>query len=112
MVYSTIQVLKQRGHTIVSRKAKYFITIVGTALEITPTRQPTIHARKNGNSNGKTPPLDGAGIKALYKESIAMPQGDQTDFDDLIKKSIFYKLSAESLLRANQAVTQLREEVS
>jgi|GEM_PF-4162130 len=102
MIYSTIKAIKAKGYNIISRNSKYFISSANE-LVVSPAQQ--LQSQRNQSSHIKS------SMKALFKESKEMTLSDQADFDDLMKKSIFYNLSAEALVRANQAVTQMRNEV-
>ena len=48
----------------------------------------------------------------LTMELLDMAPEDQNDFLDLMKKHLFYGFSAQSLIRANKIINQIRKEVS
>ena len=57
---------------------------------------------------------NGNGLKRILnlKHNQSIPQSDINDYLDCIKKSIYYQISAEGIIKANEIVEEMRQQLS
>jgi len=89
-LYSAMHELRGVGCKIINTSGKYFLRKKSATAVTVPQHQTTLQTGKFAK-----------GIRGLSET-------DLTDYLDMMKKSYFYRKSADALIEANEMVSQLR----
>lgn len=90
---------KNNGHKIVNVNQKYKLTIKKTS---------NLPAVSDSNNSKQHLPAGMSITNDFVKKLKLMEEPDRTDALDMLKKSHFYKRSAEALMEANEAILMIR----
>jgi biotin operon repressor len=102
-MYTSIYGLKKDGYNIKSKNGKYFYKHPKTTSLVVSKTQP------DSPLSTLTTTTDIPHVsQKLLKDMGRLTDSDRNDFLDLLKKSVFYKLSANALLQANNFVEELK----
>lgn len=99
--YSTINDLKEQGASIKNINGKYFAS---SSKLMVVNQKPLLDQKIDTDSMQKDLHIS----QKLLKDISKLSETDKNDFLDMMKKSIFYRLSANALLQATQAVEDLK----
>jgi len=105
-IYSIANALRRQGFKIKNDRNRY---ILKSPKE--PTKEIIVHqASQQSVSPSKAQSKLPNGLTLKEMESVSrLSSSDKDDYYEMIKKSIFYKLSAEAILTANSVVDGFRQ---
>jgi len=115
-VYSIVHALRKKGMNIRSVDSVYFAGWQLNAPQDTPAQEqsseqlPVVSRRSNMNKNITLPVAANNG-RVQRREITNLSPDDRDDFFDMMKKSVFYRLSAEAVLEANRITEDIKKEV-
>lgn len=89
-----------------NQKGRYFLYVKGQLPVV--AESVAVQPIDTTGSNGKTRKPIGS---AVLKEVKFLKSDDQDDFFNYLQKSMFYQMTAEALVRSNQAVEEMRKEL-
>lgn len=98
-LYSLVCKMKKQGIKIKNKHKKYYLT---------SQKNLPVPAAQNTPEIQQTTSYDDFSNKKDINIIVHLSDSDKHDYLDMLKKSIFYKLSANAILQANQIIEQIK----